>query len=147
MRRLLALLLLPAMTLPALADDVPKQDKPPAHHTRLTAEERFAQANAAHDGHLTLAEAKSGYHSVARHFQDIDVDGKGYVTENDIRAWHALQKASHTHAKQADDSLRPRNAFQQHAYTQESRFNTSASQTVPLPADSLHQASEPPNQP
>ncbi len=64
----------------------------PAPHHRLSMEERFAKANATHDGHLTLAQAKAGYPTVARHFTEIDAAKNGYVTEDDIRAW---EKAEH----------------------------------------------------
>ena len=84
---------------------------PSAPAKRAKWEERFAQADLAHDGHLTLEEAKGGYRSVAKHFQEIDVDGKGYITANDIRAWHALQKAKRVKAAHPDNPLRPRNAF------------------------------------
>ncbi|PPQ37439.1 EF-hand domain-containing protein [Rhodopila globiformis] len=81
-------------------------------HVRRKWEEHFAQANKAHDGHLTLEEAKAGYPTIARHFHSIDVDGKGFVTVDDVRAWHALRRATaHLH-QTSDDGLRPRNAFQ-----------------------------------
>jgi hypothetical protein len=83
----------------------------PAHHARTAWEQRFEQANATHDGHLTLEQAKTGYKTVARHFHDIDTGGKGYVTEDDIRAWHELERAGrHPGQTAADDSLRPRPA-------------------------------------
>ncbi len=136
MYRFLPMILLPAMIAPAFADDPSKEPPaPPGHHARLSWEEHFAQANAAHDGHLTLEEAKASYHTIARHFRDIDVDTKGYVTEDDVRAWHASQKAAREHGNQAQDVLRPRNAFQQRAYTDQRTLNTSTSQTVPLPPD------------
>ncbi len=133
MRRFLFLLLFPVLALPAYADDPPKADPPPAHHTRMKWEDHFAQANQAHDGHLTLEEANAGYRTIARHFHDIDTDGKGYVTENDVRAWRASQRANREHAKPAEDTLRPRNAFQQRAFTQQPMLNTSTGGTVPLP--------------
>ena len=135
MRCFLALLLLLAIALPAMAQDAPvkqdapiKQDAPAkqdvpalaqatakkdatAKQPRLTWEAHFAQANTAHDGHLTLEEAKTGFKTVARHYRDIDVDGKGYVTENDVRAWRAMPKPAR-HASEPDDPLRPRPAFQ-----------------------------------
>jgi hypothetical protein len=46
----------------------------------------------------------------ARHFCDIDADAKGFVTENDIRAWHAMQKAARQN-RASEDPLRPRPAF------------------------------------
>lgn len=104
MKRLSTLILLAAVIQPAFADDTP------AKHPRVTWEQRFTQANTSHDGHLTLDQAKTGYKTVARHFHDIDTDGKGFVTENDVRAWHALQKAAR-HSQGAEDPLRPRPAF------------------------------------
>ncbi len=98
-------------------------------------EDRFDQANQAHDGHLTLDEAKTGYHTVARHFADIDVDGKGYVTVNDIRAWHALKHAGHARRPATDDPLRPRAAFQARSLVERHPLNTNTEQTVVTPAD------------
>lgn len=63
------------------------------HH--LTAQQRFEQANVTHDGHLTLDQAKTGYKSIARHFAAIDQDKKGYITEDDIRAYYKTQRALH----------------------------------------------------
>jgi hypothetical protein len=118
MHRFLSLLLflsvlsLPILSLPAVAADAPVPDPAQAHHVRLTWEQRFTQANLTHDGHLTLDEAKGGYALVAKHFEDIDVDHKGYVTENDIRAWQAMRKAARRLTKSSEDQLRPRAAFQ-----------------------------------
>jgi opacity protein-like surface antigen len=64
-------------------------------HSHPTLTQRFEQANVTHDGHLTLDQAKAGYKSVAKHFSDIDKDNKGYVTEDDIRAYYKAQRASH----------------------------------------------------
>jgi hypothetical protein len=112
MRRLLSLCLLPvlgllAFSLPAVAADPPKTDTAPAHPARQTWEQRFLAANLAHDGHLTLEEAKGGYPDVAKHFEDIDADHKGYVTENDIRTWRAMRKAARRAAKPATDQVHP----------------------------------------
>ncbi len=63
--------------------------------THLTMEQRFEKANATHDGRLTLEQANTGYKSVARHFSAIDKDTKGYVTEDDIRAYYKTQRALH----------------------------------------------------
>ena len=128
---ILSAILLLSLGLPAVAQDLPKDDHPPAHHARLTMEEHFAQANLAHDGHLTADEAKTGYPTVARHFQEIDVDAKGYVTENDVRAWRALQKSAR-HPPREADAMRPRNAFQL-VYPARQPLNTSANRTVTLP--------------
>ncbi len=84
----------------------------PEHH-RMTWQQHFAQANLAHDGHLTLPEASGGYPTVARHFTEIDADKKGYVTEEDVTNWHKLQRAMrHANQGRADQGLRPRPAFQ-----------------------------------
>ena len=55
-------------------------------HPHATMQQRFEQANVTHDGHLTLDQAKTGYKSIVRHFDAIDQDKKGYITEDDIRA-------------------------------------------------------------
>jgi Ca2+-binding EF-hand superfamily protein len=49
-------------------------------------EECFAVADKNHDGKLTLAEAQAGMPRVAAHFNDIDIDHKGYVTVAEIEA-------------------------------------------------------------
>jgi len=51
-------------------------------HPRQTLEQHFQNANVTHDGHLTLDQA-------------IDRDNKGYVTEDDIRAYNKTQRALH----------------------------------------------------
>jgi hypothetical protein len=109
MRRFLSPVILLALTLPAFAADAPK-DRP--QHARQTWEQRFADANTAHDGHLSPDEAKAGYPQVAKHFDDIDVDHKGYVTANDVRAWRVMRKAAHRLTQPPEDKLRPRPAFQ-----------------------------------
>jgi hypothetical protein len=142
MRRFSALALLsaaaflPAMVSPAAAQDQPKDDQPPAHHARQTWEEHFTRANLAHDGHLTLSEAKLGYPTISRHFQAIDVDGKGFVTENDLRAWKALQKTARQQPKEPEDMLRPRNAFHL-SYPDKRPMDTKADHIVALPSDAL----------
>ena len=125
MRSLLASLLLLVLTLsvwvnsgvPAGAATPPSSkpassDAAPARHSRQTWEQHFVQANAAHDGHLTPEEARDGFPLVARHFEDIDADHKGYVTQNDLRAWRIMKKAAHRLAHPPDDKLKPRNAMQ-----------------------------------
>ena len=102
MRPLFGLLLLATLSVPAFAADPPRADPPAQHHRRITWEQRFTQANMAHDGHLTLAEAKGGYVGIARHFDDIDAAHKGYVTEDDIRTWRAKRRAAHRAAKPAE---------------------------------------------
>lgn len=75
-------------------------DKPAPHH-RLTMDERFAKANTTHDGHLTLAQAKAGYPTVAKHFAEIDAAKKGYVTKDQIRTWEKTEREAHHSGQQA----------------------------------------------
>ena len=49
--------------------------------------ERFTAADANHDGKLTAAEAKGKMPRVSEHFSEIDADGRGYVTEEQIGAY------------------------------------------------------------
>lgn len=111
MHLVLSLLLLLVFA-PALADEAAKA---PAHPVRVTWQAHFAQANTAHDGHLTLDEAKAGYALIAKHFADIDADHKGYVTEDDIRAWRVMRRATHRLGHPAADLYKPQHAFQLHS--------------------------------
>ena len=67
-------------------------------HPHTTMQQRFEQANVTHDGHLTLDQAKTGYKSIVRHFDAIDQDKKGYITEDDIRAYYKTQHTLHHQA-------------------------------------------------
>ncbi len=112
---LAALLAASCLALPASAEPQPQPQAAPAArvrtaHLRMTWEQRFAAANTTHDGHLTLEQAKAGYITVARHFTAIDATGKGFITEDDIRAWHKSQRSQRRPA--AENKLRPRHAFQ-----------------------------------
>jgi hypothetical protein len=56
---------------------------------------KFDAANTTHDGRLTLDQAQAGgMRGVARHFNEIDADHKGYVTMQDIRAWNRAKRAA-----------------------------------------------------
>jgi hypothetical protein len=92
MRRLSELLFLVLFIGSAWAEEPPAAKR---HAPRVTWEQHFAEANLAHDGHLTLEEAKGRYKSVAKHFNDIDADQKGYVTIDDLRAWRILRRPEH----------------------------------------------------
>ena len=109
----MAVLLLPIWVLSyqvALAAD---PGAAPAHHGRVTWEEHFAAANLAHDGHLTREEAQGGYGPIGKHFDDIDVDHKGYVTLNDVRAWRVMKKAAHRLTQPPrEERLKPLRAMQ-----------------------------------
>jgi hypothetical protein len=95
MRFPLLLLAFPLLALPVQAQTTTAAK--PVHH-KVTWEQRFTQANTTHDGHLTMDQAKAGYSSVARHFTVMDKDNKGYVTEDDVRAYYRAQHASHHQA-------------------------------------------------
>jgi hypothetical protein len=58
-------------------------------------EQHFQQANVTHDGHLTEEQAQTGYKTIAKHFAAIDKDKKGYITEDDIRAYNKMQHTLH----------------------------------------------------
>ena len=49
-------------------------------------ERRFKAANKSGDGKLTKDEAEAGMPRVAKHFDEIDADHKGYVTLDQIKA-------------------------------------------------------------
>ena len=89
------------MGLPGIAQCPEPTQASTAHHARRTAPEHFAAANTTHDGHLTLDQATSGYKSIAKSFQQIDVSHHGYVTMDDIKAWRAAKKAARLAAKHA----------------------------------------------
>ena len=55
--------------------------------------QRFDAANVTHDGRLTRDQAASGMPMVARHFDEIDVDGKGYVTLSEVRTFAMMHRA------------------------------------------------------
>ncbi len=52
-------------------------------------EEKFQAADKDHDGKLTLAEAKAGMPRIAKGFDKIDKDKKGFVTVEQIKAFAA----------------------------------------------------------
>ena len=57
---------------------------PPANEAEIAARFKAADKNA--DGKLTLEEAKAGMPRIADAFDHIDVDKKGYVTLDQIKA-------------------------------------------------------------
>ena len=64
---------------------------------------KFYAANTTHDGHLTLAQAKSaGFQPVVDHFTDIDVAKHGFVTFYDIQAWQLDDMAKHLEKRAAE---------------------------------------------
>lgn len=106
---------------------------PQQHAHRVGWKQRFAEANTTHDGHLTLQQAEAGYRTVARHFAQIDVDKKGYVTVEDIDTWHKLQHAlRHPTKSQGDDSLLPRPAIQRSIMPQREINTSAATKLAPM---------------
>jgi len=70
----------------------PGQAQPHARAHRFI--ERFQSANTTGDGHLTLAQAQAGHMPmIVRNFDAIDVQHKGYVTLQDIRAYRQQMRA------------------------------------------------------
>lgn len=57
-----------------------------------TLEQRFARANVTNDGRLTLDQATATMPRVAREFQAIDAQRKGYVTLDEIRAFRRTHR-------------------------------------------------------
>ena len=56
---------------------------------RIPFKQRFETANVTHDGRLTLDQARQGRLGMVVHnFGQIDADHKGYVTVQDVHAWH-----------------------------------------------------------
>ena len=140
MRLLPVLLLLPLFALPAHAQTPPAPPAPAAAPAapaparakphRMSWKERFARANVTHDGHLTRQQAEQGYRTIARHFAEIDASKKGYITVEDIAAWHKLQRAMHHHRQDQDShALHPRPAMQ-HGMAAPQEYNTSTDTKV-----------------
>ena len=85
-----------AETTPAPAEG---RRAPHAHHARRTLAERFAEANTAHDGHLTLAQAQDAHMNAgARDFGLIDKQKKGYVTLDEIKTFRHERRAARSRA-------------------------------------------------
>jgi hypothetical protein len=61
----------------------------------MNVKQRFAAANTTNDGRLTPDQAQAaGWKGVAKHFQEIDTDHKGYVTLQDIKEWQRARRAA-----------------------------------------------------
>lgn len=56
--------------------------------------QRFAAANVTHDGRLTRQQAATGMPMVARNFDSIDIEHKGFVTLPEIRAFAQERRAA-----------------------------------------------------
>lgn len=88
----------------------PAPDAGPRHgharHGYLSLDKRFQMANTTHDGHLTREQARSAdvMNKVAENFDAIDTGHKGFVTEDDIRAWYKARRAARRQA--AEDAAK-----------------------------------------
>ena len=72
-------------------------DRIQVRHASGGVEAHFASANTTHDGHLTRQQAELGdWPRVARHFDEIDTDHKGWITAEQI---HAFNRSHHKHRK------------------------------------------------
>lgn len=96
----------PAPAGTAVAAQAAPEACPVQHRKYLSLPERFEMANTSHDGRLTLDQAKSAkaMHVVARNFDAIDATHKGYITEDDIRAWYKARRAARRTAAEATKS-------------------------------------------
>ena len=82
---------------PSMAPNMPPGGAmaPGAPGGHMNVKQRFAAANTTNDGRLTPDQAQAaGWKGVARHFQEIDTDHKGYVTLQDIKEWQRARKAA-----------------------------------------------------
>ena len=70
---------------PRITDDAAKMQK---------LEERFKAADKNGDGKLTKAEAEAGMPRLAKNFDSIDTDKKGYVTLDQVKAAMAAMRQS-----------------------------------------------------
>ncbi len=121
MRRFILLPFLATLAVPGLALAQAAPNPPPAmqapgtppgppvqgEHGHLAMEQkmhnRFNAANITHDGHLTLAQATAaGLKPVVKHFAEIDTAKRGYVTFNQVQAWHMDEMAKRLEKKAAE---------------------------------------------
>lgn len=72
---------------------------PDPQQMRAKVTERFAAADANHDGKLTREEADAKMPMVARNFDQIDKAQKGYVTLDEIQAFSRERMAARRAAK------------------------------------------------
>jgi hypothetical protein len=83
----IAAALLIAFSLSAQAQQQYQQQPSAQEQQPRTFPERFAMANITNDGCLTLRQARHGLPGVAKQFHEIDADGRGCVTLDEIRTY------------------------------------------------------------
>ncbi len=72
------------------------QEQGPPPGGRMKFGDRFRAANTTNDGRLTQDQARAGgLKGIARHFDQIDTDHKGYVTLQDIVTWRRSLRQMH----------------------------------------------------
>ncbi len=87
----------PGQVEPGPPPSYPQRSSQAGGHPKVA--ERFQQANVTGDGRLTLQQAQTaGWKAVARNFETIDAEHKGYVTLADVQAWLASRRAAHAEA-------------------------------------------------
>jgi hypothetical protein len=90
----------PAATTVTQPTTDPDAPAPGAHMGKWR--QKFDAANTTHDGHLTLAQAQAaGLTPVVANFTSIDTGNRGYVTFNEVMAWHLDQEAKKLEAQAA----------------------------------------------
>ncbi|HEX4235452.1 MAG TPA: EF-hand domain-containing protein [Caldimonas sp.] len=90
-----------ALALATLAAAATAQDAGAGHADRAAKmQQRFAAADANHDGRLTREEAQAGMPFVYKHFDEIDKQKAGSITMADIAAYASERRA----AKKAQQS-------------------------------------------
>ena len=84
----------------ALAQGAPDAAPPPAAAAaapgapHMNWRQRFEAANTTHDGKLTREQAEAGgMRGIARRFDAVDTDKKGYITLQDLRAYAQARRA------------------------------------------------------
>lgn len=86
----------------AFAQDQDSGAKPNRRAAMEKFNERFKEADANGDGKLTLDEAQAKMPMVAQHFNEIDVDKKGYVTKQEVAKAMRKMMAEHKAEKAAN---------------------------------------------
>ncbi len=67
---------------PVLAEEAGKGDR------AQKMQERFKAADKDNDGKISKAEADASLPRLAKHFADIDTNKDGFITKEEMRAWH-----------------------------------------------------------
>ena len=86
----------------------PPQGQAVQRPPHMTMNQRFDAANTTNDGRLTLEQAQAAHMgNIVRNFGQIDADRKGYVTRQDIQAWHHAAKQARLQQQQPPPEQAP----------------------------------------